>query len=104
MVGWSVGQLVSRSSNYFDNSESRFGDYVAIVCTLINTLLIIVLYRHGIKCVITKVKYIVDFKDRVLVPWGPSSISAVAELVLSRNKKFEGPFSSGNLVFRLMLP
>ena len=59
----------------------RFGEYVAIVYTLINTLLIIVLYRHGIKCAITKVKHIVELKDRVLAPWGPSSISAVAELV-----------------------
>ena len=60
----------------------RFGEYVAIVYTLINILLIIVLYRHGIECAITKVKHIVELKDRVLVPWGPSSISAVAELVL----------------------
>ena len=59
----------------------RFGDYITVVCTLINTLLIIVLYRHGIKCVVTKVKYIVELKDRVLAPWGPSSISAKAELV-----------------------
>ena len=59
----------------------RFGEYVAIVYTLNNTLLIIVLYRHGIKCAITKVKHIVELKDRVLAPWGPSSISAVAELV-----------------------
>ena len=82
MVGWFLGQLVGQPSKYFENSESRFGNYVAIVCTLINTLLIIVLYRHGIKCVITKVKYIVELKDRVLAPWGPSSISAVAELFL----------------------
>ena len=34
------------------------------------------------KCVTTKVKFIVELKDRVLAPWGPSSISAVAELVL----------------------
>ena len=59
----------------------RFGEYVAIVYTLINTLLIILLYRHGIKCAITKVKYIVELKDRVLAPWGLSSIFAVAELV-----------------------
>ena len=59
----------------------RFGDYIPVVCTLINTLYIIVLYRHGIKCVITKVEYIVELKDRVLAPWGSSSISAVAELV-----------------------
>ena len=84
MIGWSVGQLVGRSSKYFENSESRFANYVAIVCTLISTLLIIVLYRNGIKCVITKVKYIVELKDRVLVPWGPSSISAVAELVIPK--------------------
>ena len=64
MAGWSVGGSVGlsvirsfgRSSKYFENSESRFGDYVAIVCNLINTLLNIVLYGHGIKFVITKVK------------------------------------------------
>ena len=67
--------------NILKNSKSRFGDYIAVVCTLINTLLIIVLCRHGIKCVITKVKCIVELKDRVLTPWGPSSISVVAELV-----------------------
>ena len=39
------------------------------------------MYRHGIKCDITKVKHIVGLKDRVLAPWGPSSISAVTELV-----------------------
>ena len=68
---------------YFCSSRTclYFGEYVAIVYTLINTLLIIVLYRHGIKCAITKVKHIVELKDRVLAPWGPSSISAVAELV-----------------------
>ena len=33
------------------------------------------------KCVITKVKHIVELKDRVLASWGPSSISAVAKLV-----------------------
>ena len=65
----------------------RFGEYVAIVCTLIITLLIILLYRHGIKCAITKVKSIVELKDRVLTPWGPSSISAVAELDLIRRRK-----------------
>ena len=59
-----------------------FGDYITVICTLINTLLIIVLYWHGIKCVITKVKYIVELKDRVLAPWGPSSISSEAELRL----------------------
>ena len=65
------------------NSKLRFGDYITVVCTLIKTILIIVLYRHrhGIKCVVTKVKYIVELKDRVLAPWGPSSISAKAELV-----------------------
>ena len=31
--------------------------------------------------VMLKVKHIVELKDRVLAPWGPSSISAVAELV-----------------------
>ena len=80
----SVGQSVGRSvclQNILKNSKLRFGDYIAVVCTLINTLLIIVLYRHGIKCVITRVKHIVELKDRVLPPWGPSSISAVAELV-----------------------
>ena len=65
----------------------RFGEYVAIVYTLINTLLIIVLYRHGIKCAITKVKHIVELKDRVLAPWGPLSISAIAELVIFRENE-----------------
>ena len=64
------------------NSKSRFGDYITVVYALNYTYLIIVLYRHGIKCAITKVKHIVELKDRVLAPWGPSSISAVAELVV----------------------
>ena len=82
-LGWSVGQLVGLQ-NILRYSKSRFGDHIAIVCTLINTLLIKVLYRHSIKCVTTKVKYIVELKDRVLAPWVPSSISAVAELVVRR--------------------
>ena len=79
MAGWSVGRSVVWSvgfQNILKNSKLRF-----VICTLINILLIIVLYRHGNKCVITKVKYIVELKDRVLAPWGPSSISAEAELV-----------------------
>ena len=82
LVGWLVGQSVSWLVCWSFFKILRFGEYVAIVYTLINTLLIIVLYRHGIKCAITKVKHIVELKDRVLVPWGPSSISAVAELLL----------------------
>ena len=85
MVCWLVSRLVG-FENILKNSKLRFGDYVTVVCTLIYTLLIIVLYRHGIKCVITKVRYIVEPKDRVLAPWGPSSISAVAELVIKRNQ------------------
>ena len=38
---------------------------------------------------ITKVKYIVELKDRVLAPWGPSSISAIAELAHSVVSHFE---------------
>ena len=34
-----------------------------------------------IKCVSINVIYMVELKHRVLAPWGPSSISAVAELV-----------------------
>ena len=34
------------------------------------------------KCVVIIVTNMVQLQDRVLVPWGPSSISAVAELVL----------------------
>ena len=41
-VGWSVGL-----QNILKNSKSRFCEYVAVVCTLINTLLIIVLYRQA---------------------------------------------------------
>ena len=74
-VGRLVGQLVGRSVSWLFGWSFfkilRFGEYVAIVYTLINTLLIIVLYRHGIKCAITKVKHIVELKDRVLAPWGP---------------------------------
>ena len=85
MTGWLAGRLVGRSVSWLVCWSFfkilRFGEYVAIVHTLINTLLIIVLYRHGIKCAITKVKHIVELKDRVLAPWDPSSISAVAELV-----------------------
>ena len=85
MVGRSVGWLVGRSVSWLVCWSFfkilRFGEYVAIVYTLINTLPIIVLYRHGIKCAITKVKHIVELKDRGLAPWGPSSISAVAKLV-----------------------
>ena len=35
----------------------------------------------NIKCVSINVIYMVELKYRVLAPWGPSSISAVAELV-----------------------
>ena len=80
LVGWLVGWLVSLQ-NILKNAKLRFGDYKTVVCTLINTLPIIVLHRHGMKCVITKVEYILELKDRVLAPWGSSSISAVAELV-----------------------
>ena len=70
------------------NSKSRFGDYITVVYALNNTFLIIVLYRHVIKCVIKrKVKYIEELKYRVLAPWGPSSISAVAELISSEGCK-----------------
>ena len=34
------------------------------------------------KYVVITVTYLVELQDRVLGPWGPSSISAVAELVL----------------------
>ena len=64
--GRPVCPLVGWFSNILKNSKSRFVDYINLVCTVINTLLIIVLYRHGIKCVITRVKYIVELKDRVL--------------------------------------
>ena len=80
-LGRSVGRSVGWFSNISKNSKSSFVDYITVVCTIINTLLIIVLNRHGIKCVITRVKNIVELKDRVLAPWGPSFISAVAELV-----------------------
>ena len=33
------------------------------------------------KCLVITVTYMVELQDRVLAPWGPSSISAVAELV-----------------------
>ena len=79
------------------NSKLRFGDYITVVCTLINNLLIIVLYRHGINCVITKVKYIVELKDRVLAPWGPSSISAEAELVSKIKSDHKFFFLQGTL-------
>ena len=45
-VGWLVGRLVGLQ-NILKNSKSRFCEYVAVVCTLINTLLIIVLYRQA---------------------------------------------------------
>ena len=79
LVGWSV---VGLSVGWSFFKILRFGEYKAIVCTLNNSLPIIVLYRHSIECAISKVKYIVELKDRVLAPWGPSSISAIAELVL----------------------
>ena len=34
------------------------------------------------KCVVITVTYMVELQDRVLAPQGPSSIAAVAELVL----------------------
>ena len=37
-VGWSVGL-----QNILKNSKSRLGEYVAVFCTLINTLIIIIL-------------------------------------------------------------
>ena len=97
LVGWSVSWLVCWS--FF--KILRFGEYVAIVYTLINTLLIIVLYRHGIKCAITKVKHIVELKDRVLAPWGPSSISAVAELVITRHF-ISTVFITGKTLYRIV--
>ena len=42
----SVGRLVCLQ-NILKNSKSRFGDYIALVCTLINTLLIVVLGMAG---------------------------------------------------------
>ena len=66
--------------NIMKNSKSRFGNYIAVVCTLIGILLIIVL-RDGIKCVVINVKSTVELKDKLLAPWGLSSISAQAELV-----------------------
>ena len=44
-VGLSVCRLVCLQK-IFKNSKSRFGDYITVVYTLNNTLLIIVLYRH----------------------------------------------------------
>ena len=35
------------------------------------------------KCVVITVTYMAELQDRVIAPWGPSSIYAVAELVLS---------------------
>ena len=85
MTGWLAGRLVGRAVSWLGCWSFfkilKFGENVATVYTLINTLLIIVLYRHGIKCAI---KHIVELKDRVLAPWGLSSVSAVAELVFIR--------------------
>ena len=39
------------------------------------------------KCLVITVTYMVELQDRVLAPWGPSSISAVAGLV-----DFFGPY------------
>ena len=44
-----------------------------------------VLVLANIKCVAINVIYMVELKDRVLAAWGPSSISAVAELVSIKN-------------------
>ena len=41
----------------------------------------------NIKCVSINVIYMVELKYRVLAPWGPSSISAVAELVFICNRE-----------------
>lgn len=46
------------------------------------------------KCVAITVTYMVELQDRVLVPWDPLSISAVAKLVLI-------VISIGELVFFL---
>ena len=40
-----------------------------------------------IKYVVINVTYMVKFQDRVLVPWVPSFISPVAELVTIRHDK-----------------
>ena len=45
-VGRSVGRSVCLQ-NILKNSKSRFGDYIDVVSTLTNTLLIVVLYRYG---------------------------------------------------------
>ena len=83
-VGRSVGRPAGWFSNILKNSKSRFVDYITVVCND-STPLGYLGYCTGIKCVITKVKYIVELKDRVLVPWGPLSISAMAELVFFKN-------------------
>ena len=51
------------------------------------------------KCVVITVTYMVELQDRVLAPWGPSSISAVAELVFlsDRYPYFKGPSLFGPL-------
>ena len=38
------------------------------------------------KCVMKAAINMVELQDRVLAPWGPSSISAIAELVDLRNQ------------------
>ena len=43
----SVFQSVDLSSKILKNSKSRFGDNITVAYTHNNTLLIIVLYRHG---------------------------------------------------------
>ena len=43
----------------------------------------VAIYTHikHIKCVLFNVTFMVKLQDRVCTPWGPLSISAVAELV-----------------------
>ena len=41
---------------------------------------------HILKCVMKAAINMVELQDRVLAPWGPSSISAIAELVDLRNQ------------------
>ena len=43
-------------------------------------------------------KYVIELKDKVLAPWGPSSISAVAELVLPMSNVSECPEKGGKWI------
>ena len=112
-VGWSVCLSVGLQ-NILKNSNSRFGDYKAVFCTIITTILIAVLYRYG-RLVGRSVSWSVGlqnilrnsksrFGDYIAVVC--TLINTVLIIVLYRHGRLVGRWlgwSVGNLVVRSVI-